>query len=53
MNGANQAKYLHAIATHDINFGIGPAGGQGRLDLERRAILGCDATPSASRTRIG
>lgn len=24
--GANQAKYLHAIATHDINFGIGPAG---------------------------
>ena len=24
--GANQAKYLHAITTHDINFGIGPAG---------------------------
>ncbi|PPV06348.1 ATP-binding protein [Xanthomonas bromi] len=24
--GANQAKYLHAIATHNINFGIGPAG---------------------------
>lgn len=24
--GMNQAKYLHAIATHDINFGIGPAG---------------------------
>ncbi len=24
--GANQAKYLHAIVTHDINFGIGPAG---------------------------
>lgn len=24
--GDNQAKYLHAIATHDINFGIGPAG---------------------------
>ncbi|GAB3377422.1 PhoH family protein [Lysobacter fragariae] len=24
--GANQAKYLHAIATSDINFGIGPAG---------------------------
>ncbi|SFK32104.1 PhoH family protein [Lysobacter sp. cf310] len=24
--GTNQAKYLHAIATHDINFGIGPAG---------------------------
>jgi len=24
--GANQAKYLHAIATNDINFGIGPAG---------------------------
>ncbi len=24
--GINQAKYLHAIATHDINFGIGPAG---------------------------
>lgn len=24
--GANQAKYLHAIAGHDINFGIGPAG---------------------------
>lgn len=24
--GANQSKYLHAIATHDINFGIGPAG---------------------------
>jgi phosphate starvation-inducible PhoH-like protein len=23
---ANQARYLHAIATHDINFGIGPAG---------------------------
>ncbi len=22
----NQSKYLHAIATHDINFGIGPAG---------------------------
>jgi phosphate starvation-inducible PhoH-like protein len=24
--GRNQAKYLHAIAAHDINFGIGPAG---------------------------
>jgi phosphate starvation-inducible PhoH-like protein len=24
--GANQQKYLHAIATHDINFGVGPAG---------------------------
>jgi phosphate starvation-inducible PhoH-like protein len=24
--GRNQAAYLHAIATHDINFGIGPAG---------------------------
>ncbi len=24
--GPNQAKYLHRIATHDINFGIGPAG---------------------------
>ena len=24
--GANQKKYLHKIATHDINFGIGPAG---------------------------
>ncbi|HRP72522.1 MAG TPA: PhoH family protein [Luteimonas sp.] len=24
--GANQAKYLHAITSHDINFGIGPAG---------------------------
>ncbi len=24
--GANQARYLHHIATHDINFGIGPAG---------------------------
>ena len=24
--GANQARYLHAIATHDINLGIGPAG---------------------------
>ena len=24
--GDNQARYLHAIATHDINFGIGPAG---------------------------
>ena len=24
--GPNQRKYLHAIATHDINFGIGPAG---------------------------
>ncbi|GAB3747416.1 PhoH family protein [Lysobacter olei] len=24
--GHNQAKYLHAIAVHDINFGIGPAG---------------------------
>jgi len=24
--GANQVAYLHAIATHDINFGIGPAG---------------------------
>ena len=24
--GRNQAKYLHAIATHDINFGVGPAG---------------------------
>lgn len=24
--GSNQARYLHAIATHDINFGIGPAG---------------------------
>ena len=24
--GANQARDLHAIASHDINFGIGPAG---------------------------
>ena len=24
--GANQTRYLHAITTHDINFGIGPAG---------------------------
>ena len=24
--GANQVRYLHAIAKHDINFGIGPAG---------------------------
>ena len=24
--GHNQARYLHAIATHDVNFGIGPAG---------------------------
>ncbi|WP_415209311.1 PhoH family protein [Rudaea sp.] len=24
--GANQQKYLHAIARHDINFGVGPAG---------------------------
>ncbi len=24
--GPNQARYLHAIASHDINFGIGPAG---------------------------
>nr|WP_225444544.1 PhoH family protein [Pseudomarimonas arenosa] len=24
--GPNQQRYLHAIATHDINFGIGPAG---------------------------
>ncbi|HET9032225.1 MAG TPA: PhoH family protein [Dokdonella sp.] len=24
--GPNQARYLHAIATQDINFGIGPAG---------------------------
>ncbi len=24
--GDNQKKYLHQIATHDINFGIGPAG---------------------------
>jgi phosphate starvation-inducible PhoH-like protein len=24
--GPNQAKYLHEIVTHDINFGIGPAG---------------------------
>ncbi|MEO8160340.1 MAG: PhoH family protein [Arenimonas sp.] len=24
--GANQASYLHAISTHDINFGVGPAG---------------------------
>jgi phosphate starvation-inducible PhoH-like protein len=24
--GPNQAAYLHAVATHDINFGIGPAG---------------------------
>ncbi|MDE2406895.1 MAG: PhoH family protein [Xanthomonadaceae bacterium] len=24
--GANQRKYLHEIASHDINFGIGPAG---------------------------
>ena len=23
--GDNQRKYLHAIATHDINFGVGPA----------------------------
>ncbi len=24
--GANQERYLHAIANHDINFGVGPAG---------------------------
>ena len=24
--GTNQVRYLHAIATHDINFGVGPAG---------------------------
>ncbi|MEO5813155.1 MAG: PhoH family protein [Rhodanobacter sp.] len=24
--GPNQDRYLHAIATHDINFGVGPAG---------------------------
>ena len=24
--GDNQSRYLHAIASHDINFGIGPAG---------------------------
>ena len=24
--GANQRRYLHNIATHDLNFGIGPAG---------------------------
>ena len=24
--GANQQKYLHAIVSHDINFGVGPAG---------------------------
>jgi phosphate starvation-inducible PhoH-like protein len=24
--GPNQARYLHAIVTHDINFGVGPAG---------------------------
>jgi phosphate starvation-inducible PhoH-like protein len=24
--GANQAKYLHQIVTHDMNFGVGPAG---------------------------
>ena len=24
--GANQQKYVHNIRTHDINFGIGPAG---------------------------
>jgi phosphate starvation-inducible PhoH-like protein len=24
--GGNQQRYLHAIATHDINFGVGPAG---------------------------
>ncbi|TAL86602.1 MAG: PhoH family protein [Rhodanobacter sp.] len=24
--GANQDRYLHAIASHDINFGVGPAG---------------------------
>ncbi len=24
--GPNQQKYLHAIAMHDINFGVGPAG---------------------------
>jgi phosphate starvation-inducible PhoH-like protein len=24
--GPNQTRYLHAIATHDINFGVGPAG---------------------------
>ncbi|HEX7338545.1 MAG TPA: PhoH family protein [Rhodanobacteraceae bacterium] len=24
--GPNQARYLHAIATNDINFGVGPAG---------------------------
>ena len=24
--GANQQRYLHEIATHDINFGVGPAG---------------------------
>jgi phosphate starvation-inducible protein PhoH and related proteins len=34
--GENQAKYLHAIATHDINFGIGP--GRYRQNLSGRGV---------------
>jgi phosphate starvation-inducible PhoH-like protein len=39
--GANQQKYLHAIATHDINFGVGPAGtGKTFLAVEAGEKLG-------------
>ncbi len=35
--GPNQARYLHAIATNDINFGIGPTGTGKTLSRGRRA----------------
>jgi len=47
--GENQAKYLHAIATHDINFGIGPAG-TGKTFLA--VALAVEALNSARVQRI-
>jgi len=47
--GANQGRYLHAIATHDINFGIGPAG-TGKTWLA--VAMAIDAMNSARVQRI-
>lgn len=59
--GANQKEYLHKILTHDINFGVGPAGtGKTYLavacavdaldrDLVRRVILARPAVEAGER----
>lgn len=47
--GPNQTRYMHAIQTHDINFGIGPAG-TGKTWLA--VAMAVDALASARVARI-